>query len=157
MNEKMIDGKIDLDSEIGKELGFTSNKFNRGSYLWKQGDYVYISFIHSKEEGKGYLHDLFRAIQRAGLGIKVPTPFAKMELICKSHNFKKTSEWFEAVESNCEVWVKKGNGERLKELNQTKKRDRLAKKRYGKTYEEIPNRSKGIINDLIDLEKREKE
>jgi len=41
-------------------------------------------------------------------------------------------------------------------MNVAKKRNQLSKKKYGKNYEEIHNRRKGIINDLIDLE-REKE
>lgn len=100
--------KIDLDSKLGKELGFTSGKFNGGSYLWQVDNYIYISFIHSKEEGKGNLSCLFNAILAKGYGIKVPTPFAKMELICKAKGFQKTKEWFAACEEYADVWVKEG-------------------------------------------------
>ena len=100
-----VSGKIDLDSRFGKEIGFTSNRFDCGSYLFKVGNYVYISFIHSKEQGKGYLSSLFDAIQNKGFGIKVPTPFAKMEAICVKKGFKKTQEFFEAAGENADVYV----------------------------------------------------
>ena len=52
---KQIDGIIPMDCELAKELGFTSDKFESFSYLWKQGEYILISMIESKEKNKGYL------------------------------------------------------------------------------------------------------
>lgn len=102
----MLDGKIDLDSEIGKAIGFTSDKFDLGSYLWAKEGYVYVSFIHSKDEGKGNLSALFNNILTQKRGIKVPTPFAKMKFICLTHGFKETKEWFDEVGEYAEVLVK---------------------------------------------------
>ena len=97
---------IALDSELGKKIGFTSDRFAEGSYLWLVNGYVYISFIVSKEEGKGYLSELFDAILANGWGVKVPTPFPKMELICLKKGFRKTTEFFEKVGENATVYVK---------------------------------------------------
>ena len=102
----MKDSEISLDSSFGKELGFTKDKFGRGSYLWKKGKYIVVSFIVSLHPNQGNLSKLFKSIQSKGYGIKVPTPFAKMKSVCESKGFIKTEEWF--TEANCpvEVWVK---------------------------------------------------
>jgi len=102
----MKDGEISLDTPFAVELGFTSDKFASGSYLWKKDNYIAISFIVSLLEGRGNLSNLFRTIQSKGFGIKVPTPFARMKKICISKGFNKTEEWFEAANCPVEVWVK---------------------------------------------------
>jgi hypothetical protein len=101
-----VQGKIALDSEFGKQLGFTSDKFD--GWLWKRGNYIYISFIVSKKEGCGNLSRLFRQIEKAGFGIKVPTPFAKMASIVKKHGFEETAEAFDNSLGCFDtiVWVK---------------------------------------------------
>ena len=101
----MKDGIIDLDSEKGKDLGFTSDKFE--GYLWKHGRYIYISFIISKQQGEGNLSQLFTNIESKGYGIKVPTPFARMTQILLTHGFTPTKEWFKQAGDYAEVWVKK--------------------------------------------------
>lgn len=80
------DGEIKIDSPLAKEFGFISNKFE--GYLWKTGNDIYISFIISKQEGKGNLRKLFDTIIEKGYNIKVPTPFPRMEAICKKLGFK---------------------------------------------------------------------
>lgn len=102
----MKDGLIEMDTKRGRAIGFTSDKFRKGSYLWLSKGYVYISFIVSLEPGKGNLSKLFKNIQKRGYGIKVPTPFARMEAIVKSHEFKKTAEYSKEMSSEVEVWVK---------------------------------------------------
>ena len=106
----MKDGVIELDTKAGKELGFTSDKFmegNRsqiGSYLWKKEGYIYISFIQSKEKGKGCLSKLFDTILKS-YGIKVPTPSVLMETILIKKGFERTKEYSEQ-HGNVEVWIK---------------------------------------------------
>ena len=82
----MKDEIITLDSEAGKELGFTSDLF--GGWLWGDGENVVISMIFSLKEGQGNLTRLFDAIESKGYGIVVPTPVGKMELICKKRGMK---------------------------------------------------------------------
>ncbi len=82
------DGKIDLDSEIGKALGFTSDKF--AGWLWKDGAKILISFIESIQAGKGNLSKLFDAIEGAGFKVAVPTPMHDMREILIRKSFKMT-------------------------------------------------------------------
>ena len=107
----MEDGIIELDSEKGRELGLTSDKFHNGTYLWKKGDRVYISFIMSnaKEEGKGNVSKLFNRIEELGYKVAVPTQMGKMPLILIKKGFIPTKEWDETFESNIDIWIKGSN------------------------------------------------
>lgn len=98
----MKDGIIELDSDSGKQLGFTSNRFY--GYLWKLDGYIWISAIGSLQEGEGHLSKLFQKIEKMGYGIKVPTPFAKMKAILREKGLHKTKEWTDQGE--LEVWIK---------------------------------------------------
>ena len=100
----MKDGLIEMDTERGKVIGFTSDKFLKGSYLWLKDGFVYISFIASKAEGN--LRQLFQNITSKGYGIKVPNPFPKMEAICKHYGFQKTREYFKEAYEDIDVWIK---------------------------------------------------
>lgn len=102
--EMMTDGIIELNSELGIDLGFTSDRFD--GWLWKKGDYIYISFIESKHRGEGNLSELFENILARGWGIKVPTPMGVMPSILRKKGFKPTSEYHEKAGEDCEVWVK---------------------------------------------------
>jgi len=99
-------GKIDLDSPVGKELGFTSDKFD--GWLWftpdKQG--IYISFIVSKQPGQGNLLELLKAILESGRRILVPTPSGRMRNILRRQKFRAGLEWSEEVKEHFECWVK---------------------------------------------------
>jgi len=75
------EGCIEPDSELGIKLGFTSDKFD--GWLWDSGDYITISFIESRDPGKGNLKQLFDNIENMGYGIFVPTPFDRMRKICE--------------------------------------------------------------------------
>lgn len=103
----MKDGIIELDSEPGKELGFTSDKFLDSSYLWKRGEYIYISAIETREKGKGHLSLLFNTILKE-YGIKVSNLFPPMEVIIGMRGFERTKEHSEQY-GNVEVWVKEKN------------------------------------------------
>lgn len=100
----MEDGIIELDTDRGKTLGFTSDKFD--GYLWKTGNYIIISNIESLNQGQGNLSKLFSSIQKIDMGIKVPTPFARMKAIIIEKGFKRKDEFFEEANEMCEVWVK---------------------------------------------------
>lgn len=56
MTPKTQDRIVELDSEMGKKLGFTSDLFD--GWLWERGEDIYISFIMSNLEGKGNLRKL---------------------------------------------------------------------------------------------------
>lgn len=83
-------------------LGFTSEKFE--GWLWKKADSIYISFIESKQPGRGHFSQLLKAILDSGHSVKVPTPFAKMQQILVKKGFTKTIEQDEEMGA-VEVWV----------------------------------------------------
>ncbi|MCK4529398.1 hypothetical protein KAW18_18695 [candidate division WOR-3 bacterium] len=99
------EGIIELDTEFAKLIGFTSDKFDDISYLYQEGNYIFISMIKSIDKHKGNLTKLFDAIQREGYEIKVPRPFPLMELILIRKGFRKTIEHSEQMGA-VEVWVK---------------------------------------------------
>lgn len=109
----MTDGIIDLDTPLAEEFGFTSDKFD--GYLWKKGNYIVISFIISLQERQGNLRKLFSEITDKGYGIKVPTPFARMQKICMDHGFRRTEKLFKEADCMAEVWVKEPQGFTSKE------------------------------------------
>lgn len=99
--------RIIPDSPFAKEIGFTSEKFDEESYLWKNGDFITVCFIISKQEGKGNLSRLFKAINAKGFKVEVPTPFANMELILKTHGFKRVFIK-DPLMGEVEVWQQQG-------------------------------------------------
>lgn len=96
---------VGLDSEKGKKIGFTSDRFTEASYLFDRGDCVYISFIEAREKGKGNLNQLFQNILDTGKIIKVPTPLPLMGHILKKKGSRHTTETDKDF-GNVEVWVK---------------------------------------------------
>lgn len=78
---------IKLDTKKAKELGFTSDKFT--GWLWLDDKFIWVSFIVSKQEGKGNLRALFDKTEEAGYRIIVPTPSIRMEMICRKRGMVK--------------------------------------------------------------------
>lgn len=95
----MLNGKIELDSEAGKEIGFISARFN--GYLWKREGSIIISFIESK--AKGNFKELVDAISAKGLRVDVPTPLGRMADIVTKNNYKHHIEYDEN-EGAVDVW-----------------------------------------------------
>lgn len=87
-----------------KKFGWTKSKF-RG-YIAIEGNTIWISAIWSKQIGKGNYSRLVKNILKAGYTIKVPTPFEKMEAICKHLGFTRTTELFPEMGETIDVWVK---------------------------------------------------
>lgn len=98
-------GMIELDSERGQQLGFTSDRFHFGSYLWDEPERVMISFIHSK--AKGNFRALVAAIHAEGKAVAVPTPLLAMERIVRKNGYTYAVEPFEieGVKEPVEVWT----------------------------------------------------
>ncbi len=103
--EKAKTDRIEVDSPFAKQIGFTSDRFD--GYLWKEGKFISISFIISKQQGRGNLTKLFKNINKQGYKIEVPTPFPNMELILKCHGFKKTIV-SDPLMGKVEVWKQQG-------------------------------------------------
>lgn len=80
-------GIIQIDSDKAKPFKFTSDKYDRASYLWKKDNDIIISFIDTVDHGKGYLTELFNNISSKGFNILVPTPSNKMRGILEKKGF----------------------------------------------------------------------
>ena len=100
----MTDGMIPVDSVDAKKIGFTSDKFVRESYLWKEGNKIMVSFIESRVQRNGNFEGLCDAIHELGFMVAVPTPSNMMRNFLNKHKFKQTYESNDG--DSVEVWVK---------------------------------------------------
>jgi len=98
------DGIIEPDSEFGRQIGFTSDKFE--GWLLKKGDVIYISLIINKQPEKDNLSKLLDNILRLGYTIKVPTPLGVIELKECKKGFRLAKVWWDLAEEWVDVWVK---------------------------------------------------
>ena len=97
-----MSGIIEIDSERGKQLGFTSDRFHADSYLWDDDGRVMVSFIHSK--AKESFKALVDAILAEGKAVAVPTPLPRMEQIVRKNGYAHEVEMTEIGEP-CDVWT----------------------------------------------------
>lgn len=102
MSETLADGIIELDSPRGHRWSFTSERFGSGSYLWKDGSSILVSFIESKQRGN--FRALVEQIHGDGLTVKVPTPLPAMERILRKNGYRQTTE-HDPVLGPVEVWL----------------------------------------------------
>lgn len=96
-------GMIELDSERGSSLGFTSERFGFGSYLWKKDGAIIVSFIESLSRGN--FRELSKAILASGLRVEIPTPLGRMQEIVRKAGYVQTFPYCEQFGENVEVWV----------------------------------------------------
>lgn len=93
-------GQINLDSEFGRQIGFTSDKFDYDCYLWGEPDNnrVWLSLIISKK--KGNFCKLIQNLQKNNIKFCIPTPSNRMQEIGKKQGWRKASgiEYGEYVE-----------------------------------------------------------
>lgn len=81
-------GKIDVDSEFGKELGFTKEAgFAQDSYMWGYPQYngLMLSLIICTK--KGGFRNLMQNIIKNGYIFRIPTPSIRMKEIGKKQNW----------------------------------------------------------------------
>ena len=76
---------IEIDSERGKQLGFTSDRFDFGSYLWEEQDRIMVSLVSSKQ--KGNFKTLVDAIHSQRKSIAIPTPLGKMAELVRRNGY----------------------------------------------------------------------
>ena len=99
------DGIINLDTERGNELGFTSNLYH--GYLWKDGNNIIISVIVSLKPGEGNFSKLVQNILDKGYNVQVPTPLGLMEQILTKKGFVEENIWDEKFQDYVELWTLK--------------------------------------------------
>lgn len=80
---------IEVDSDFGKIIGFTSDKFENDSYLFLDKKYfaVWVSLVISKEEHKGNLLNLLNNLKSLKFNIIIPSPSDRMLSISKKFGF----------------------------------------------------------------------
>lgn len=86
----MNEGLIDVDSERGKQIGLTSDRFEHGTYLWEQPKRILVSFVASRVPGS--FRGLVAAIHAEGKDVAVPTPLPNMERIVRKNGYVHSTE-----------------------------------------------------------------
>lgn len=84
-NPNNFDYCISFGSTLANDLGFTTEKYS--GYLWKAGNWIYISLIETRKEHQGYLRNLFDNIHNAGYNIYIPCPNCRMTKIALQYGF----------------------------------------------------------------------
>jgi len=101
----MKDGMIAV-GKAPESWGFTKERFDGDSYLWKTGDRIMVSLIFAKEAGKGYFSALVKAIEADGFKVAVPTPSGRMSLILERWGFKPHREVDPDMGGSVVVWCR---------------------------------------------------
>ena len=96
-------GRIDLDSWRGVQLGFTSERFGFGSYLWEEPNRILISMIVSSRR-RGNFRALVQAIQAEGKAVAVPTPVGDMVRIVRKNGYVHSQE-LQEFGLTCDLWT----------------------------------------------------
>jgi len=96
----VAEGMIPLD-HAPAHWGFTSAAFH-DSWLWRQGNIIFISMIIAVRPGQGDFSRLVKAIRADGFQVKVPLPSNQMREICQRWEFHPTQE--DSEYGPVEVW-----------------------------------------------------
>ncbi len=99
-------GPIFAGSQAAEQLGLLESEFDAGSYLWKTGGRIDISFVFAKSPGRGSFSKLLRSLWDKGSTVCVPTPLGHMREILIHKGFRQTFEWDKDFNEDIEVWVK---------------------------------------------------
>lgn len=99
----MNDGMIEVGSEEGMRFGFTADRFQPHSYLWRQGNTIIVSFIASVNPRRGAFRQLVEEIRRQGFRVAVPTPLGRMQEIVIKNGYK--HEVQDTEHGACDVWI----------------------------------------------------
>lgn len=89
----MPEGIINVDSEFGKELGFTSEAgFDKDSYLWGYPDFngIILSLIICTKKG-GFMN-LMKNIEKKKLLFRIPNPSNRIIEIGEKQGWKKGTD-----------------------------------------------------------------
>jgi hypothetical protein len=104
------EGIIQINSESAKELGFTSDKFDSGSYLWREGNTIIISLITGRVKGSS--RNLIQTIQGMGFDFEIPTPSNRMREIAEKQGWNSYRKLWIEVGQYVEIITNKQGGEK---------------------------------------------
>lgn len=85
-------GLIRVDSEKGKQLGLTSDRFTEDSYLWLEGNTLWLSLLTSKKEHQGYVLNIMNNAKAAGYDMLCYPVSVRMEMILSRFGFVITED-----------------------------------------------------------------
>lgn len=80
-------GLIRVDSEKGKQLGLTSDRFTEDSYLWLEGNTLYLSLLTSKKEHQGYVLNIMNKAKTMGYDMICCPVSERMKMILSRFGF----------------------------------------------------------------------
>ena len=88
--QDMDNGLVLVDSDFGKDIGLTSDKFYDGSYLWyrKEENTLWLSMLMSKEEHRGYVLNILRVAHNREYNMKAVPVSRRMFTILDRFGFK---------------------------------------------------------------------
>jgi hypothetical protein len=88
-------GLIRVDSEKGKQLGLTSDRFTEDSYLWLEGNTLWLSLLTSKKEHQGYVLNIMNNAKAAGYDMLSYPVSERLKMILSRFGFVITENgWF---------------------------------------------------------------
>jgi hypothetical protein len=113
LGAEVKDGMIFEDSEFGKTIGFTKDRFS--GVLWKRNEYVWIGFLE-KQKDQENVSRLIDLILSSGYGVACPSPSTRMQTILKVNGFARTeqpyymepfkNEWSKHYCERKDIWTK---------------------------------------------------
>lgn len=106
MTEPVAIGPLPPGHRMARKWTFTSKRWQQGSYLFRKGDAVYLSFVNASHRGRGYLRDLIAGIEHAGLRVVVPNPLDHMRQILEHYGFVMHMEPWPSMDCDVDVWTR---------------------------------------------------
>jgi hypothetical protein len=114
------DGVIFEDSEFGKTIGFTKNRFS--GVIWKRDGHVWIGFLEDKQNDPENIFRLIDSILALGYRVACPSPSTKLRSILEVKNFVKTEQpyyiepfkngWSKHYCERKDIWIRVPAGSR---------------------------------------------
>lgn len=100
--EQEQQGLIRTDSEQGRQLGLTSDRFTNDSYLWLVGNTLHLSLLTSKNEHQGYVLNILNNAKAKGYDMRCYPISPRMCMILSRFGFLITEEgWYYPNKNNC--------------------------------------------------------
>lgn len=100
------EGIIEID-KAPASWGFTRERFEGDSYLWKSDRMILVSFIVAHTPGKGHFSELIRAIEADGFQVGIPTPLKGMQGILFHLGFAPKTVRDVDIGEDVQVWTRK--------------------------------------------------
>jgi hypothetical protein len=91
--EKLLKNQVMPDSKLGRELGFTSDKFAGFMTIKPEVNVITLSVITSLEERKGNVLRLLKKIKKRGYNMDAYVVSDRMRIILEKFGFKGNKDY----------------------------------------------------------------